>query len=68
MTPTPALDLWREELRQGKRTALTFDALWRSACAELNALEAEAAQLTEMARRFRADAAAVIRASLKGAA
>ena len=36
---TPALNLWRWELRCGKRTRTTFDALWRAACEEANALE-----------------------------
>jgi hypothetical protein len=66
--PTPALDLWRDELRAGHRTALTFDDLWRAACSELAALEADAAQLTRAARRHRSDAASLIRRSLKGAA
>ena len=38
--PTPALDLWHEELRKGRRTPTTYDPLWRAACEEMNALEA----------------------------
>jgi hypothetical protein len=38
----PALSLWRWELREGKRTASTTDALWRVACRESAAREAAA--------------------------
>jgi hypothetical protein len=38
----PALDLWRRELRQGKRSPRTIDALWRVACREAAAREAAA--------------------------
>ena len=37
---TPALDEWRRELAAGVRTLHTFDALWRAACEEMNALDA----------------------------
>lgn len=36
---TPSLDLWRRELAAKQRTTDTFDALWRAACAEVEALE-----------------------------
>ncbi len=38
---TPALDEWRRELRAALRTPHTFDALWRAACEEMNALDAQ---------------------------
>lgn len=55
--PTPALDRWHRELAAGQRTPLVFDQLWRNACAEANALEAEALGLTIAATRYRAEAA-----------
>ena len=64
--PTPALDLWRQELRDGRRTALDFDDLWRSACAEMTALELEATQLTESAKARRLEAAELLARSLRG--
>lgn len=30
----PALDAWRKELHEGKRTRLTFDTLWTAASLE----------------------------------
>ena len=33
----PALDLWRYELRKRIRTATAMDALWATACEEMNA-------------------------------
>ena len=39
--PTPALDAWRAELARGERTRTTFDPLFRAACEEMNALEAQ---------------------------
>lgn len=35
----PALELWWDELRAGKRTRTTFDPLWAAACEEMNAKE-----------------------------
>ncbi len=57
---TLALDAWRQELRAGQRTATTFDALWRAACAEANAREAEAMGLPGLAVAFQRDARAII--------
>jgi hypothetical protein len=48
---TPALDAWRAELKQGLRATHTFDALWRSACAEQSALNAAADGLYASARQ-----------------
>lgn len=63
--PTPALDAWRAELRAGQRTPTTFDALWRAACEEANALEAHAAGLPGLALGFQHDARAIIRAEIR---
>ncbi len=62
MSRTPALDAWRRELAENKRTKYTFDALWRAACEDMNALEATsiprlAAFYRREARRILADAA-----------
>jgi hypothetical protein len=46
----PALAEWR------RRSATTFDDLWRAACAEAAALEAAADGLPELAERYRAEA------------
>ncbi len=60
MSRTPALDAWRRELAENKRTTYTFDALWRAACEDMNALEAPTPELRakslENARRILADA------------
>jgi hypothetical protein len=56
---TPALDVWHRELAAGTRTNVTFDALWRAACEEMNALgappECKEGYLAE-ARRIMRDA------------
>jgi hypothetical protein len=57
----PALAAWRSELRRGERTTTGHDALWRAACAEMNAIEAEADGLGDAARRFRRRAAEILR-------
>lgn len=62
---TPALDAFRRELAAGERTATTFDALWRAACAEANALEANAAGLPRLAAGFLADAREIVHAEIK---
>src|SRR5437870_5920678 len=54
--PTPALNAWRRELAAGARTKYTFDALWRAACEDMNALEAAGAGLPGLARSFPLDA------------
>jgi len=59
-TPTPALTAWRAELAAGERTPTTFDALWRAACEEANALEAHAAGLPGLAVAFLVDAREII--------
>ena len=55
---TPALRAWREELRRGERTPATFDALWRAACEEANALEF--ASIPELAACFQREARRII--------
>jgi len=65
---TPALDLWRQELRQGIRTTTTLDDLWRAACAEMTALEAHHDGLPEAARRDRRRARLIVRSAVTGAA
>lgn len=42
-----ALQQWRTEQASGERTPATFDALWRAACLELSAHEAEAPQVRD---------------------
>jgi hypothetical protein len=68
MIKTPALDLWRRELREGKRTPTTFDPLWRAACAEASALEFAGAGIPEIAESFRADARRIIHEAAEKAA
>lgn len=63
---TPALDAWHRELREGKRTRLEFDALWRAACAEAHALDFAA--FPEIAAKFREDARRIVRDALKARA
>jgi hypothetical protein len=53
-----ALATWRRELRDGKRTATTFDALWIAACATMQAREAQGTP--HLAARWYAMAQAVI--------
>jgi hypothetical protein len=60
---TPALDAWRAELKAGVRTPTTFDALWRAACLEMNALEAPTPELADSWRR---EAYRIVRAAQKG--
>jgi hypothetical protein len=57
----PALAAWRAELAAGKRTATTFDDLWRAACAEQSAIEFEQDGLPGRAEKFRAEAREIIR-------
>lgn len=64
----PALTAWRRELAAGKRTATTFDALWRAACEEMHALEAEADKLPAIAAGYRDAAKRIIAAARKGRA
>jgi hypothetical protein len=61
-----ALDCWRAELARGERTATTFDPLWRAACAEASALEAEADGLPALAERFRREAQETLRRAAQG--
>ena len=58
---TPALDAWRLEWVRGERTRTTFDALWRAACCEQNAIEASADGLHDAAAGYLRDAARIIR-------
>lgn len=62
---TPALDLWRQELREGKRTPTTFDPVWKAACAEASALEFAAAGIPALADSFLADARRIIHEAAK---
>ena len=57
--PTPALDRWHEELRQGKRSTTDFDALWSAASAEQWALDYAHHPATSEA--FRRDAVKILR-------
>jgi hypothetical protein len=65
MIKTPALTVWRRELAAGKRTKYTFDALWRAACEEMNALEAPTPAL---AKSHLVEAQRIIRAAAQGRA
>lgn len=65
-TRSPALSAWRRELAAGLRTPLTFAPLWRAACAEMNAVEFEAAGLPELAASSRRDAERIVRAAGRG--
>lgn len=65
--PTPAYDLWREEVARGERTITTIDPLFRSACAESWALDL--AEYPSIALGFRRDARRILKDALrKGAA
>lgn len=61
----PALAQWRRELAAGARTIYTFDALWRSACEEANAIEAATAGLPQLAEGYRRDAREIVRRALR---
>jgi len=64
----PALDAWRVEFRDGLRTPYGFDPLWRAACSEESALEAEAVGLPGIAASYRRDAREIIRRAARAAA
>ncbi len=64
----PALELWRKELAAGQRDAYTFDTLWRAACAEMSAIEADAAGLHGVAASYARDAQRIVNMARKGAA
>jgi hypothetical protein len=53
---SPALAQWRRELQAGVRTSTDFDALWRAACFEIEAEEADSAGLHVLAASKRASA------------
>jgi len=57
---SPALDVWRKELAAGLRTATTFDPLWRAACWEAAAKEADSSQQLDLAGRLRREARDII--------
>ncbi len=59
----PALEAWQEELREGKRTRETFDALWRAACTEANAREFE--NIPGLHQRLMSDARKIIEQALR---
>ena len=52
----PALALWRDELAKRLRTKTTFDDLWKGACSEKNAIEANADGLLDATREHLATA------------
>jgi hypothetical protein len=56
----PALWLWQRELRAGLRTPTDFDWLWRAACLEAAAEDAEHDGLPALANERRKLAAALI--------
>ncbi len=60
---TPALDEWRRELAAGWRTPHTFDALWRAACEEMNALDA-LRDCPELVAKYSSDAQTIVKAAL----
>ena len=64
----PALSAWRLEFAKGERTDFSIDPLWRAACAEMSALEAEAAGLPGIATSFRRDAREIVRRAVREAA
>ena len=57
----PALELWWDELRAGKRTPETFDPLWAAACEETTATEWSATGLSGVAETNRTYARRAIR-------
>ncbi len=63
---TPALDLWRRELAAGRRTAVTFDPLWKAACAEQCAIEFTATGLPSLAESCLRDGRRIIRDAARG--
>ena len=62
---TPALALWRAELERGERTRTTLDPLRRAACADMNALEAEADGMPEIAASHRREAREILRHAVR---
>lgn len=58
---SPALDCWRGELARGERTPTTLDPLWKSACMEATAFEAEAAGCPGLATGYRREALRILR-------
>jgi hypothetical protein len=72
---SPALDLWRRELRAGvggQRVGdpgtWRLDALWRAACWEQSALEADRLGQHAAAARDRAEASQALAAGVDGGA
>lgn len=63
MSRRPIFDAWKAELNARRRTTTTFDGLWRAACAEAAALEAEADGLPASATRRLHVAAAILRSA-----
>ena len=61
--PTPAYDLWRDEVARGERTTTTIDPLFRSACAESWALDL--AEYPLIATGFRRDARRILKDALR---
>ncbi len=62
---TPALTAWRAELKAGQRTVHDSDALWQAACADIQALEMDAAGLPGIRDRYLADAHRILCAAIK---
>jgi hypothetical protein len=60
---TPALTAWRAELARGARTRDTFDWLWRAACWEMAALEADQDGMHRAAREHLRQARKIVAAA-----
>jgi hypothetical protein len=64
---TPALDAWRAELAEGRRTPTAFDWLWQAACCEQSAIEYEADGLPGIAEKFRSEAREIVHTAARSA-
>jgi hypothetical protein len=62
---SPALGQWRSEIQQGCRRNNAFDWLWRAACEEAAAEEAERVGLLQVAQIRREIAAAIVVVGLR---
>ncbi|NIM48000.1 MAG: hypothetical protein GTN78_00360 [Gemmatimonadales bacterium] len=58
--PYPALRLWRDELRAGKRARHTTDTLWMVACREAAAQEAQQCEQWDTWRHYMTEARRVL--------
>lgn len=73
MTTSPqwksnALQLWQRQLQVGRRSRTQFDSIWRAACFDMEAIEAEQDRLPERANRLRCRATAEIIAGAEAGA